>query len=59
MADAKKYGKEELLSVLDEVHLTYSAKKMSNMFRATVIESVSRRLNLQEHIVNEILDVIC
>lgn len=32
---------------------------MSNMFRATLIESVSRRLNLQEHIVNEILDLIC
>ncbi len=57
--DPKKYGTEQVLKVLDEVHLAYTAKKISNMFRTTLIEIVSKHLNMQEHIVVEILEVVC
>lgn len=57
--DPKKYGTEQVLKVLDEVHLAYTAKKISNMFRTTLIEIVSKQLNMQEHIVVEILEVVC
>lgn len=41
------------------MHLAYTAKKISNMFRTTLIEIVSKQLNMQEHIVVEILEVVC
>ncbi len=39
---SKKYGKEEVLKVLDELHLAYSVKKMNNMFRTTLLDIISR-----------------
>ena len=45
--------------MLDEVHLAYSGKKLSNMFRATLLGLVSRQLTMQDHLITEIFEVLC
>ena len=48
-----------MLKVLDEVHLAYTAKKISNMFRATLVEKVGKNLNMHDQVASEIIDLIC
>jgi hypothetical protein len=53
------YGREDVLKVLDEVHLAYAAKKICNMFRATLIDIVTRQVPLQDHLLSEVVEIIC
>jgi hypothetical protein len=55
----KAFDKLDVLKVLDEVHLAYTAKKISNMFRATLLERVTKQLNTHDHIVTPILELLC
>ena len=54
----KRYGKIEILRVLDELYLIYISKKVYNMFRATAINSLSRILLIHDEVIGEILDII-
>jgi len=54
----KRYGKAEILRVLDELYLIYISKKLCNMFRATVLQSLSRILLIRDEVLSEILDII-
>ena len=54
-----KFDRIDMLKVLDELHLAYTAKKISNMFRATLVERVAKNLNMHDQIANDIVDLIC
>jgi hypothetical protein len=54
----KRYGKAEILRVLDELYLIYLSKKVYNQFRATAINSLSRLLLIHDEVIGEILDII-
>jgi hypothetical protein len=41
--------------VLDELHLAYTAKNIFNMFRATLIDIISKQLSMHDNVVSEIL----
>jgi|JI9StandDraft_1071089.scaffolds.fasta_scaffold714627_1 hypothetical protein len=54
----KRYGKAEVLKVLDELYLIYISKQVYNMFRVTAISNLSRILLIHDEVLGEILDVI-
>ena len=39
------------MKVLDELHLSYLSKKISNMFHATLILKIAKQLNMHDHLV--------
>lgn len=59
MEPKRGFDKMDVLKVLDEVHLAYTAKKVSNMFRATLVERVGRTLNMLDQTASEVIDLIC
>lgn len=46
------------MKVLDELHLSYLSKKISNMFHATLILKIAKQLNMHDHLVVEIVELI-
>lgn len=54
----RKYGREEVLKVIDEVFLVYTSKGISNMFRVTLIESISKKLLITDSVVHEIIELL-
>lgn len=49
--EVRQFGREEVLKVLDELHLAYTAKKIFNMFRANLIGIISKQLSLHDHVI--------
>ena len=47
----RRFDRFDLLKVLDELHLAYTSKKISNMFQATLVVKIAKQLNMQEHLV--------
>ena len=45
----------DILKVLDELHLSYTTKKVSNMFLATLVLKIAKQLNMQDNFVTEIV----
>ena len=39
------------MKVLDELHLSYLSKKISNMFHGTLILKITKQLNMHDHLV--------
>ena len=54
----RAFDKRDALKVLDELHLAYTAKKISNMFRATLLDKITKQLNMQDQVATEILEFI-
>lgn len=44
-----------MLKVVDEIFVLYNIKKVSNMFQHTLSESLSRKLLILDHVVEEIV----
>lgn len=40
------------------MHLVYTARKISNMFRATLTERIAKQLNMPDNLVIDILEAI-
>jgi hypothetical protein len=51
----RRFGKEDVLKVMDEILLVYTSKKICNMFRGTLTDQISKQLTMSEIVAVEVI----